>query len=81
MMQERLIGIDPSNLAAKSDLATSKAAVDKIDIDKLKTVPTDLNKLSNVKDNDVVKKTVYDHLVKKVDAVDSSKLVNNLSTI
>ena len=29
--------------------------VDKIDIDKLKAVPDDLRKLSNVVDNDVVK--------------------------
>ena len=35
-------------------------------------VPTDLSKLSNVVKNDVVKKTVYDKLVAKVNAIDTS---------
>ena len=48
--------VHPSNLAAKSDLATLKILVNKIDVDKLKTVPADLSMLSNVEDNDVVKK-------------------------
>ena len=39
-------GINTSNLAAKSDLASIKAKIDKID--KLKTVPVDLSKLRNV---------------------------------
>ena len=40
-----------------------KAEVDKIDIDKLKTVPVDSSKLSNVVNNEVVKKkTVYNSL-------------------
>ena len=34
-------GVDTSKLAAKSDLASLKAEIDKIDIDKLKTVPVD----------------------------------------
>ena len=49
-------GIDTSNLAGKSDLASLKAEVEKIDVGKLKTVPVDLSKLSNVVSNDVVKK-------------------------
>ena len=62
------IDVDTSNSAAKSDLelGSLKAEVDKIDIDKLKTVPPDLSKLSNVVDNDVVRKTLYDKLVTKV---------------
>ena len=52
-------GIDTYKLAAKSDLASLKAEVDKIDVEKLKTVPVDLSKLSNAVNNDVVKKTVY----------------------
>ena len=48
------------NLAAKSDLARLKTEVDKTDVDKLKAVPTDLSKLSNIVNNDVVKTTVYD---------------------
>ena len=35
-------------------------------------VPTDLSKLSNVVKNDVVKKTVYDKLVAKVNAIETS---------
>ena len=46
-----------------------------MDIVKLETVPTDLTELSNVVDNDVVKKTVYDKLDKKVNAVEPNKLV------
>ena len=57
---------DVSNFALKSNLASLKTEVDKIDADKLKTVPVDLSKLSNVVNNDVVKKVVYDRLVTKV---------------
>ena len=42
----------------KSKLAGLKAVIDRIDVDKLKTVPIDLRKLSNVVNNDVVKKCV-----------------------
>ena len=38
-------GIDTSKLAAKSDLVSLKAEVDKLDIDKLKSVPTNLSNL------------------------------------
>ena len=42
-----------------------KAKVDKLNVNKLKTVPVDLNKLSNVVDNDV-KKTVMNWSSKSV---------------
>ena len=67
-------GVDTSNLGTRSDLAKLKAEVDKLDVDKLKTVPTDLGKPSNAVDNDVVKKTVHD-LVTKVNGTDTSKFV------
>ena len=51
--------IDASNLALKLNLAKSKAKIDKIDTGKLKLVPTDLNKLSNVVNNDAVKNCVW----------------------
>ena len=54
----KAIGIDTFNLALKSNLAKLKAGVDKIEVDKLKIVPTVLSKPSNVVDNEVVKKTV-----------------------
>ena len=38
-------GIDTSKLTAKSDLISLKTEVDKLDIDKLKSVPTNLNNL------------------------------------
>ena len=41
-------GVDMSNLAAKLDLPRLMAEADKIHVEKLKTVPVDLSKLSNV---------------------------------
>ena len=38
-------------------------------------VPTDLSKLSNVVKNDVVKKSVYNKLVAKVDNIDTSRFI------
>ena len=49
--------VDVSSYASKTNLAALKSEVDKIDVDKLKTTPADLAKLSNVVNNDVVKKT------------------------
>ena len=43
---KKATGIDTSNLALKSNLAKLKAEIDKIVVDKLKTVPVDLSKLS-----------------------------------
>ena len=51
--------IDASGFASKTNLAALKTEVDKIDTDKLKTVPDDLAKLSNVVKNDVFKKTDF----------------------
>ena len=59
----------------KTNLATLKTEVDKLDIDKLVPVPTGLSKLSNVVKNDVVKKDVYNKLVAKVDNIDTSDFV------
>ena len=55
-----------------------KSNVNKLDIDKLEIVPTDLTKLGSVVDYDIVKKTVFDELVEIdniVDAVDVSRFV------
>ena len=68
--------VDTSSYAIKTNLANLKTEVDKIDTDKLKTVPDDLAKLSNVDKNDVVKKTDYNALKNKVDATDTSKFVS-----
>ena len=40
--------VDTSNFASKTNIANLKTEVDKLDIGKLRTVPVDLSKLSNV---------------------------------
>ena len=67
--------VDVSSFALKTNLADLKTEVDKIDVDKLKTVPVDLAKLSNVVNNNVVKKTEYNKLVGKADNIDTTKFV------
>ena len=66
--------VDVSSFELKSNLASLKTEVDKIDVDKLKTLPVDLNTLSNVVNN-VVKKTVYGKLVTKVNNIDTTGFV------
>ena len=58
---------DVSSFASKTNLARLKTEVDKIDANKLKIVPVDLVKLSNVVKNDVVKK--------KVDNIDTTNFI------
>ena len=68
--------VDTSSFALKTNLASLKTEVDKLDIDKLAPVPVDLSKLSDVVKNDVVKKkTVYDKLVATVNNIDKSDFV------
>ena len=62
--------VNYSSFALKTNLASLKTQVDKLDIDKLMPVPVDLSKLS-----DVVKKNVYDKLVAKVNDIDTSEFV------
>ena len=59
--------VDVSSYASKTNLAALKTKLDKIDVDKLKTTPTDLAKLSNVVKNDVVKKTDYNAKVTSIE--------------
>ena len=60
--------VDVSSFASKTNLAALKTEVDKIDTDKLKTAPTDLAKLPNAIENDVVKKTDYNAKVTSIEA-------------
>ena len=64
--------VDTSSFALKTNLASLKIEVDKLDIDKLAPVPVDLSKLRDVVKNDVVKKNVYDNLAAKVNNIDPS---------
>ena len=67
--------VGTSCFSLKTNLANLKTEVDKLDINKLVPVRTDLSKLSNVVKNDAVKKTVYDKLVAKVNNIDTSGFV------
>ena len=60
--------VDVSSFASKTNLAALKTEVDKIDTDKLKTALTDLAKLTNAIENDVVKKTDYNTKVTSIEA-------------
>ena len=64
--------VDTSNFALKRNLASLKTEVDTLDTDKLKTVPFDLSKLSDVVKNEVIKKAEYNKLVNKVNNIDTS---------
>ena len=57
-----------------------------LDIDKLKTAPVHLSKLSNIVDKNVVQKIVYDKSVTKISAIDNcgvflSTQYNNTSKV
>ena len=66
---------DTSSFALKTNLASLKTEVDKLDIDKLVPIPVDLSKLSDIVKNDVVKKAVYDQLVAKANNIDTTDFV------
>ena len=57
-----------SSFVSETNLAALKTEVDKIDTDKLKTAPTDLAKLTNAIENDVVRKTDYNTKVTSIEA-------------
>ena len=75
---------DVSSFASKTNLAASKSEVDKIDVDKLKTTPADLVKLSELVKNDLVKKTDYNIKVTSIEsqiAGVAKNTVDNLADI
>ena len=65
---ENITHVDVRSFASKTNLAALKTEVDKRDADKLKTAPTDLAKLTNAIENDLVKKTVYNTKVTSIEA-------------
>ena len=76
-----IIHVDVSSYATKTNLAALKSEVDKIDVDKLKTTPTDLAKLSNVVKNDVVKKTDYNIKVTSIKSQIAGVTKNTLDNL
>ena len=76
--------VDTSSFASKTNLAALKSEVDKIDVDKLKTAPVDLAKLTNAFENDLVKKTIYNTKVTSIEtqiAGLTKNTVDNLADI
>ena len=62
---KNILHVDISTFVLKSNLASLKTEVYKLDIKKLVPAPVDLSKLSRLVKNNVVKKTLYDELVTK----------------
>ena len=74
--------VDISSFASKTNLAALKTEVDKIDADKLNTVPTDLAKLTNAVENDLVKKTDYNTKLTTIEIAGLTKnTVDNVADI
>ena len=73
--------VDVSSYATKTNLAALKSAVDKIEVDKLKTVPVDLAKLSNLVKNDIVKKTDYNTKVTSIEIQIAGVTKNTLDNL
>ena len=76
--------VDVSSFASKTNLAALKTEVDKIDVDKLKTTPVDLAKLTNAVKNYLVKKTVHNTKVTSIEtqiAGLTKNTVDNLADI
>ena len=72
---KNILHVNTSSFALKTNLANLKTEVGKLYIDKLVPLPVDLRKLSDVVENGVVKKDVYDKLVAKIDNIDTSGFV------
>ena len=67
--------INSSGFALKTNLTNLKTEGDKLDVEKLVPVTVDLNKLSDVVNNDIGKKDAYDKLVAKVNNIVTSGFV------
>ena len=61
-----------------NNLSNLKSKVNRLDVDKLVSVPVDLNKLSDVVKNEVVKKYVYSTKIKAIE--DKIPNITNLAT-
>ena len=67
--------VKTSDFALKTNLASLKGDVHKLDIDKLIPVPNYLDKLSNKVENDLKAKTDFNTLKTKVDDIDLNKYI------
>ena len=75
--------VNVSSFASKTNLAALKTEVDEIDVDKLKTTPVDLAKLTNAVEN-AVKKTDYNAKVTSIEgqiAGITKNTIDNLADI
>ena len=63
---EGITHVDNSSFALKTSLSALKTEVDKLDIPKLGTLPTDVAKLTNKGANDLVEKTDFNSLKTKL---------------
>ena len=75
---EGITHVDTSSFPLKTNLSALKTEVDKLDIPKLGTLPTDVVKLSNKVANDLVEKTDFNSLKTKVNENETDN--DNLKT-
>ena len=75
---ESITHVDTGGFALKTNLSALKTEVDKLDISKLGTIPTDVAKLTNKFANDLVEKTDFNSLKTKVNENETDN--DNLET-
>ena len=78
---KNITDVDVSSFASKTNLAALKTEFDKIDVDKLKTTPTDLAKLTNAVENDLVKKTDYNTKVTSIETQTAGLTKNTVDNL
>ena len=73
--------VDVSSFASKTNLAALKTEIDIIDADKLKTTPIDVDRLSNLVKNDIVKKADYNAKVTSIEGQIARVTKNTLDNL
>ena len=84
---EGITHVDTSSFALKTNLSALKTKVDKLDVPKLGTLPTDVAKLTNKVANDLAEKTDFNSLKTKVSELENKIIsaeskpdISNLAT-
>ena len=79
---ESIAHVDTSGFTLKTNLSALKTEVDKLDIPKLGTIPTDVAKLTNKVANDLVEKTDFNSLKTEVseNETDNGNLENKVTS-